>query len=274
MKFQSLKNQIVLITGASSGIGFACAVLALKNGAKVVMLSRTISTKRNQFIELGFSMDDFLLLDVDVTEFDKVQIAVNTAIDRFGRVDILISNAGLSMRALFQDTDLHVLHRLMDVNFWGTVHVVKSVLPTMLTRNTGSIIAISSIAGFKGLPARTGYSASKFAMNGFMDTLRIELLNTNIHLGVVSPGFTSSNIRKTALNNEGREQAETPLNEAKLMSAESVAFEIFETALNRKREKVLTFEGRMTFWLRGIIPSLLDRIIFNKLKREANSPLI
>lgn len=274
MKFQSLKNQIVLITGASSGIGFACAILALKNGAKVVMLSRTISTKRNQFIELGFSEDDFLLLDVDVTEFDKVQIAVNTAIDQFGRIDMLISNAGLSMRALFQDTDLKVLHRLMDVNFWGTVHVVKSVLPTMLARNAGSIIAISSIAGFKGLPARTGYSASKFAMNGFMDTLRIELLNTKIHLGVVSPGFTSSNIRKTALNNLGFAQAETPLNEAKLMPAESVAFEIFETAVNKKREKVLTWEGRMTFWLRSIIPDVLDRIIFNKLKREPNSPLI
>ncbi len=274
MKFQSLKNQIVLITGASSGIGFACAILALKNGAKVVMLSRTISTKRNQFIELGFSEDDFLLLDVDVTEYDKVQIAVNTAIDQFGRIDMLISNAGLSMRALFQDTDLKVLHRLMDVNFWGTVHVVKSVLPTMLARNAGSIIAISSIAGFKGLPARTGYSASKFAMNGFMDTLRIELLNTKIHLGVVSPGFTSSNIRKTALNNLGFAQAETPLNEAKLMPAESVAFEIFETAVNKKREKVLTWEGRMTFWLRSIIPDVLDRIIFNKLKREPNSPLI
>ncbi|MEY2899650.1 MAG: hypothetical protein RL138_1703, partial [Bacteroidota bacterium] len=115
---------------------------------------------------------------------------------------------------------------------------------------------------------------SKFAMNVFMDTLRIELLNTNIHLGVVSPGYTSSNIRKTALNNLGFAQAETPLNEAKLMPAESVAFEIFETALNKKREKVLTWEGRMTFWLRSIIPNVLDRIIFNKLKREANSPLI
>ena len=272
MNLSSLKNQVVLITGASSGIGFACAKLALKNGAKVILLSRTISSKLDDFLNLGFPAENYLLIDVDVTDFETVQAAVSKGLAHYGRIDVLISNAGLSMRALFQNTDLKVLHQLMDVNFWGTVHLVKSVLPSMLQRNAGSILAISSVAGYKGLPARTGYAASKFAINGFIDSLRIELLKTGIHVALVAPGYTNSNIRKTALNEMGIAQAETPLDENKLMTAEAVAAEIFDVVLNQKREKVLTLQGKITYWLRMLIPSQLDQLVFNKIKMEANSP--
>lgn len=272
MNLQLLKNKVILITGASSGIGFACAVLALQHEAKVILMSRTISSKRIEFLGFGIDEKNMLLLDVDVTDFNAVQLAVDKSLSHFGQIDVLISNAGISMRALFKDTDLKVLHSLMDVNFWGTVHLVKAVLPSMLKRDDGSIVAISSIAGYIGLPARTGYSASKFAIIGFMNTLRIELLNTGIHCGILSPGYTNSNIRKTALNERGIAQAETPLNENKLMSAESVAQEIFAVVLMRRRERVLSFEGKASYWLRNIIPGFLDRIIFNKIKRENNSP--
>jgi len=272
MNLHYLKNKVIVITGASSGIGFACASLALKNGAKVILISRTISSKKGYFEEQGAGEHNMLLFDVDVTDFLAVQNAMREGIKQFGTIDILISNAGISMRALFKDADIKVLHQLMDVNFWGTVHMVKSVLPIMLKNNSGSIIAISSIAGFKGLPSRTGYSASKFAINGFMDSLRIELLSTQIKVSLVAPGYTSSNIRKTALNAVGLAQAETPLDESKLMSAEAVALAVYEAVLNGAREKVLTFEGKATYWFRCLIPARLDRLIFNKLKKEPNSP--
>lgn len=272
MEFNFLKGQVVLITGASSGIGLACAELAIKNDAQVILLSRTINTKKEHFASLCSDEENLLLLEVDVTHAEAVSMAVEQGLQKFGRIDVLVSNAGISMRALFQNTELSVLHRLMDVNFWGAVHSIKAVLPDMIKRNSGSIIAISSVAGFKGLPARTGYSASKFALIGFMDALRIELLKTNIHLSVIAPGYTNSNIRRTALNARGEQQAETPLNETKLMSAETVARSIYDAVKKKESEKILSIEGKLSYLLKFIAPRLLDRIVFNKISKEVNSP--
>lgn len=272
MEFNFLKGQVVLITGASSGIGLACAEIAIKNEAKVILLSRTIYSKKEYFVSLCSNDENLLVLEVDVTNADAVSLAVEQGMKKFGRIDILIANAGISMRALFQNTDLNVLHRLMNVNFWGAVHCIKAVLPDMIKRNEGAIVTISSVAGFKGLPARTGYSASKFALIGFMDALRIELLKTNIHLSVIAPGYTNSNIRRTALNAKGEQQAETPLNEAKLMSADSVARSIYEAVSKKEAEKILSIEGKLSFLLKFFAPRFLDRIVFRKISKEINSP--
>src|ERR1019366_6162034 len=130
---------------------------------------------------------------------------INQAITTFGKIDVLVNNAGISMRALFKDVDISVLKAVMDVNFWGTVYCTKYAMPEIL-KTKGSIVGVSSIAGYKGLPGRTGYSASKFAMNGFLDALRVENLKTGVHILTACPGFTASNIRNTALNKTGTPQ--------------------------------------------------------------------
>ena len=190
----------------------------------------------------------------------------------FGRIDVLLNNAGLSMRALFSDLDLSVLKNLMDVNFWGTVYCTKYALPEIL-KSKGTIVGVSSIAGYRGLPGRTGYSASKFAMNGFMESLRTELLKTGVQVMVACPGFTTSNIRVAALAKDGVSHGETSMEEGKMMSSEEVAHRIIEGIAAKKRTLVMTGQGKLTVWLNKLLPSLADNLVFNHFTKEKN-PLI
>jgi short-subunit dehydrogenase len=141
---------------------------------------------------------------------------------KWGGVDVLINNAGVSMRALFEEADLQVIKELMDINFWGTVYCTKFALASIMA-NKGCVVGVSSIAGYRGLPARTGYSASKFAMHGFLEALRTETLHTGVNVMWVCPGFTASNIRNTARSANGTAQGESPLDEQKIMTAEECA---------------------------------------------------
>jgi short-subunit dehydrogenase len=185
---------------------------------------------------------------------------------------VLVNNAGISMRALFKDLDLVVIRNLMDVNFWGTVYCTKHALPELL-KNKGSVVGVSSIAGYKGLPGRTGYSSSKFAMNGFLEALRVENLKTGLHVMIASPGFTASNIRKVALVKDGSAQGETSMVEEKMMSAEEVAEQIAQGVENRSRTLVMTFQGKLTVFLSKWLPKMLDKLVYNHFTKEKD-PLI
>jgi short-subunit dehydrogenase len=159
----------------------------------------------------------------------------------------------------------------MDVNFWGTVYCTKHALPYLL-KSKGSVVGVSSIAGLKGLPARTGYSASKFAMNGFMETLRIENLKTGLHVLMAFPGFTASNIRNTALAADGSMQGESPRDEGKMMSAEEVAAHIYKAVVKRKNKIVLTTQGKLTVLLNKFFPNWMDKQVYNHMAKEPDSP--
>ena len=159
----------------------------------------------------------------------------------------------------------------MDINFWGTVYCTKFALPHLI-KNKGSIIGISSVAGKKGLPGRTGYSASKFAMEGFLESLRTENLNNNLHVLVACPGFTASNIRNTALNAEGKEQGDSPRDETSMMSAAEVANEIYVAVIKRKRDLLLTANGRLIVWLNKFFSSTMDKVVFKHMQKEEGSP--
>lgn len=261
-----MKDKVVIITGGSSGIGLACAREFSRQGAHVVISGRD-GEKLKDAAEPGM-----LVVPGDVSKEEDCKTLIEATLRQFGRIDILINNAGISMRSVFNDTQLDVLRKLMDINFWGTVYCTKYALPELL-RNKGSIVGISSIAGKMGLPARTGYSASKFAMEGFLETIRTEHLEDGLHVLVVCPGFTASNIRNTALSSDGRPQGESPRDEHKMMSAEEVALEIRKAVQGRKRDLVLTAEGKMAVLVRKFLPAFVDRQIFNKMKREKNSPL-
>jgi dehydrogenase/reductase SDR family member 7B len=211
-------------------------------------------------------------LSLDVTQKADCDRFVAAAVEKFGRVDVLINNAGISMRALFQDLDVEVIERLMQVNFFGTVYCTKAAVD-QIVKNKGSIVGVSSIAGYRGLPGRTGYSASKFAMHGFLESLRTELLKKDVHVLLACPGFTESNIRKVALKADGTSQAETPLNEDKLMSSEAVAGYIYKAVVRRKRTITLTSQGKLTVFLNKWLPKFMDKMVFNHFAKEPDSPL-
>jgi dehydrogenase/reductase SDR family member 7B len=207
-----------------------------------------------------------------VTQQADCEAFVAEAMRKFGRIDVLINNAGISMRALFEDLDVAVIERLMQVNFFGTVYCTRAALQQII-QNQGSIVGVSSIAGYRGLPGRTGYSASKFAMHGFLESLRTELLKKNVHVLLACPGFTESNIRKVALKADGSTQSETPLNEDKLMSADTVADYIYKAVVGRKRSLTLTTQGKLTVFLNKWFPKFMDKMVYNHFAKEPDSPL-
>ncbi len=160
----------------------------------------------------------------------------------------------------------------MDVIFWGTVYCTKFSLPYLL-KNKGSVVGVSSIAGYVGLPARTGYSSSKFAMHGFLEALRVENMKTGLHVLIAAPGFTASNVRKSALTAKGDHQGDTPRHEEKMMSAEEVAVYLAKAIIKRKPTLVLTFlEGKFTVFLKKFAPSLLRKLTYNHMAKEPDSP--
>ena len=173
-------------------------------------------------------------------------------IKRFGYIDILINNAGISMRALFTDLDLRDFEKVMKINFYGTVYATKHALKYILNQK-GSVVGVSSIAGHKGLPARTAYSSSKFAMTGFLEALRIENFKKGLHVLIASPGFTSSNIRKNAINSMGISQQESPRNEKVMMSPDEVAKRIVVAVEKRQNSIVLTFQGKLLVFLNKLL---------------------
>ena len=265
------KNKVVIITGASSGIGKACAEEFAKRGASLVLAARQYVTlcEITADLEKRFGVKA-IAVQADVSKEEDCDHLVKQALVTFGKIDILINNAGLSMRALFDELELDVLKNLMDVNFWGTVYCTKYALPEIL-KTKGSIVGVSSIAGYRGLPGRTGYSASKFAMNGFMESLRTELLKTGVHVMVACPGFTASNIRVAALSKDGAAHGETSMEEGKMMSAEEVAVEMVNGILARKRTLVMTGQGKLTVWLNKLLPGLADKLVFNHFTKEKNA---
>lgn len=266
-----MKDKVVIITGASSGIGLACAWEFAKKGYCVVLAARSanlIDRAAGEMKERGL---EAFPVKTDVSEEKDCKNLIDSTVKKYGRIDVLINNAGISMRALFNDADLLVLKKVMDINFWGTVYCTKYALPYLLDSG-GSVTGVSSIAGYHGLPGRTGYSASKFAIHGFLEALRIETLYRGLHVLIAAPGFTSSNIRKTALAADGTVQGESPRAEERMMPAREVAKHIYRSIVKRKRSLILTRQGKTTVMLKKIAPGLLDRMVYKHLAEEPDSP--
>ena len=270
--FWRMKDKVVVITGGSSGIGRALAFEFGSRGSKIVITGRNhdaVSATCSELIARGIAAHAIV---ADVTQPDDNKMMAEETIRIFGQIDVLINNAGVSMRAMFEDVDLDVITTVMNINFYGAVYATKYCLPYIM-QSKGSVIGISSIAGFRGLPARTGYSASKFALNGFLEALRTELLNSGVHVLTACPGFTASNIRKRSLMQDGSSQGESPRVEEKMMSAEECARHIYRATVKRKRTLVLTFQGKLVVFLNKWLGSFTDRMVYNVMKKEARSPL-
>lgn len=267
-----MKEKVVIITGGTSGIGRALAEEFGRHGSSVVITGRSeeaVMACAEALTQKGIRA---LGVRADVTQIQDNVRMVEETLNAFGRIDILINNAGISMRALFRDVDTEVIRKVMEINFFGAVDATKVCLPEII-RNKGSIVGISSVAGFRGLPARSGYSASKFALNGFLEVLRTELLHTGVHVLTACPGFTASNIRNRALVEDGSIQGESPRQEEQMMSAEECAAHIYRATVRRKRTVILTLQGKLAVWINKWWPSLADTLVYNAMKKEAGSPL-
>lgn len=260
-------NKVVVITGGSEGIGRALVEQFLQLGAQVATCSR--NHDKLYALQLKYSRMPLHTLTCDVSGEADCRRFIESTLQTFGKIDILINNAGISMRALFEDADVQVLQQLMEVNFWGAVYCTKYALES-IQQNRGAIVGISSIAGYRGLPGRSGYSASKYALQGWLEALRTELLHTGTHVMWVCPGFTSSNIRNVALDKSGNPQGESPLEEKALMSAEACATRIIRAIRKRKRTEVMTFDGIRAVWLNRIFPGLADKLVYRFFYKNGN----
>ncbi|MEO6719062.1 MAG: SDR family oxidoreductase [Ferruginibacter sp.] len=252
------KNKVVAITGGSEGIGKALVDALIPLGAKIATCGRNQDKLYN--LQVQYSNQLLHTIVADVSRYDDCRNFISSTLETFGGIDILINNAGISMRSLVADADVEVMRKVMDINFFGTVYCTKLALSSILERK-GDIVGVSSIAGYRGLPGRSGYSASKFAINGWLEALRTELLGTGVNVMWVSPGFTRSNIRNVALDSTGKAQGESPLNERSLMSSQECAAHIIRAIEKRRRTLVLSFSGKQTVFLNKFFPSLTDRIV-------------
>lgn len=253
-----IQGKVVVITGGSDGIGKALVELYLHKGAKVATCARNY--QKLYQLQSAHTGKPLFIHATDVSKEIDCRGFINAVIKEFGTIDILINNAGVSMRALVQDVDLDTIRRVMDINFWGTVYCTKFALDHIV-KNKGTIVGVSSIAGYRGLPGRSGYSASKYAVNGWLEALRTELLESGTNVMWVCPGFTSSNIRNAALNSKGESQGESPMDEGAMMSSEECADHIATAIEKRKRTLVLTFTGKRAVFMNKFFPSLADKLV-------------
>lgn len=252
------QNKVVAITGGSDGIGLALAELLLARGARVATCARNQSKLYD--LQVRHPGAPLHCIVADVSKENDCRLFIESTIKEFGGIDILINNAGISMRALFKDVDTDVIRKLMDVNFFGAVYCTKLALPSIIQRK-GTIVGISSIAGYRGLPGRSGYSASKFALTGWLEAIKTELVADGVHVMWVSPGFTRSNIRNTALDATAREQGESPLEEKDLMSPQECAEHILKAIRQKKRTLVLTRSGHQAVFMNKFFPAWTDKLI-------------
>lgn len=252
------KDKVVVITGGTEGIGKALIDALIPLGAKI----STCGRNHDKLYNLQFQYANVMLHaeTCDVSNEQDCKKFIESTLKTFGGIDILINNAGISMRALVQDADVEVIRKVMAVNFYGAVYCTKFALPSIIERK-GSIVGVSSIAGYRGLPGRSAYSASKFALQGWLEALRTELFDTGVNVMWVCPGFTTSNIRNAALNKEGQPQGESLMDETKMMPAAECAKYIIQAIEKRKRTLVLTFTGKRTVLLNRFFPSWTDKMV-------------
>ena len=265
----SLRGKTIVLTGASAGIGEELAISLAARGCNLVLAARSedaLATVKRRCETAGGRA---IVVATDVTDANACKMLMERAIDEFRGIDVLVNNAGISMWARFEEiTDLTVFERIMKVNYLGAVYCTYYALPH-LRENRGLLVAISSLTGKTGVPTRSGYAASKHAMQGFFDTLRIELLGSGVDVLVVSPGFVATDIRARALGPDGRSLTESPRHEDRsTMSVEECVGLIIEAIEKRKREVVMTARAKLGMWLKLVAPRVVDGIAARAVKEK------
>jgi NAD(P)-dependent dehydrogenase (short-subunit alcohol dehydrogenase family) len=255
------KDKSVWITGGSSGIGEALALQFAAQGAKITLSSRReeeLNRVRDLCISQGLDADDILVLPLDVTDHESMPAAVASVINAFGRIDMLINNAGISQRSLCVNTDMSVYRQILEVDVLGQIALTKSVLPLMLEQRSGHIVITSSVAGKIGAPQRTGYCAAKHAVMGFFDALRAEVSRHGMQVTTITPGFIQTNISVAALKGDGSEFGTVDDDIAGGMDVTRCA-EVIMDGFRKGTPEITVGEGMemKALWLKRFFPKLL-----------------
>lgn len=266
----SFQGQSIVITGASAGIGEELAVALATRGANLTLAARDRTALEQVAARVRGAGSRALVVPTDVSDPEQCRVLVERAVAEFGKLDALVNNAGISMWARFDEiTDLAVFERIMKVNYLGAVYCTHHALPH-LRASRGLLVAVSSLTGKTGVPTRTAYAGSKHAMQGFFDSLRIELLGTGVDVLVVSPGFVRTDIRARALGPDGKPRGESPREESddKTMSVEECVDIIVRAMERREREVVMTTTAKVGMFLRLVAPGLVDRIALRAVREK------
>ncbi len=257
----SLRDKIVLITGGSSGIGQATALRLARHGARLAVAARNAAALADVVKGIRDTGSDGLAVATDVTDSEQVRHAVEETVARFGGLDVLICSAGLSMRAYFENSNLAAMERVMRVNFFGALYATHFALPYVRQRR-GSLVAISSLTGRRGVPSYAVYGASKFAVQGLYDALRIELRRLGVHVGVVSPGFVDTPLRQHVLGPNGQPWTEPPPPPFRVFPVERCVDRIIGLLKRRRRQAMLPIYAAPLLAMDHLIgPWLGDRIL-------------
>jgi short-subunit dehydrogenase len=255
-----MKDKVVIITGASKGIGAELARQLAAKGALLALAARdraALDRVASECVARGARAEAIV---ADVALEEDCRRLVERTIAAFGRIDALVNNAGATMWARFEDIgDMSILARIMQVNYMGAVYCTHYALPHLKAAK-GRLAGISSLAGRTGVPTRTGYSASKHAMAGFFDSLRIELADSGVSVTMIYPGFVSTGIRENATGPDGKPIQVSPVKEGEVMTVEECARVTLEAIESRRREVVMTVRGKMGMFLKLLAPGLVDRI--------------
>lgn len=257
----TFQNKTIVLTGASAGIGKGLAIALARQGSNLVLAARNQAALEETAALCAKQGGQAIAVPTDVTQPQACQQLVEDAIVSFGQIDYLINNAGVTMLNRFdQVSDLSVFEQVMQVNYLGAVYCTYYALPH-LKRSQGLLVAISSLCGKTAVPTRTGYVASKHAMQGFFDTLRIELRGSGADVLVVSPGFVATGIRERALAGNEQLLRQSPRDENQdMMSVDACVRQIVGAMERRKRDHIMTLKGKAIPWAKLIAPGLVDRL--------------
>lgn len=258
------KNKIVWITGASSGIGEAFAKAFFKEGAKLILSSRRKDTLIEVQNYLGADNSNCYILPLDLSDPDSLSKKAEEALAAFGRIDVLVNNGGISQRSLFAESDMNTIRRLMEVNFFGSAELTRAVLPSMMAQKSGHIIVTSSVAGKFGTKFRSGYAASKHALQGLFDCIRQEMYEYNVAVTMVCPGPIKTNITQNSLTADGSDFGKMGDLHKTAMDADEMVSRIWGKIKNQKEEIYISSpKERLALLVKRISPRLLNIILMN-----------
>ncbi|MCK6509927.1 SDR family oxidoreductase [Myxococcota bacterium] len=256
-----LREKVVWITGASSGIGEALALAYAEVGARLILSARRGEVLEEVKRRCGRSEQDVMILPLDLEKAEEMPSKVEQALGRFGQVDLLINNGGISQRALIKDTSLAVDRRIMEINYFGTIALTKALLPSMIARRCGHIAMVTSLVGKFGTPLRSSYAASKHALHGFCDALRAETWQDGIAVTVICPGYIKTAVSVNALVGDGSSQGTMDQAQANGMPAEVCAQKILRALAKKKEEVYIGGREVMGVYLKRFVPALFSRIL-------------
>jgi short-subunit dehydrogenase len=260
MKNNYFKEKVIIITGASSGIGKELAIQLSEKNAKLILAARKLEKLEKVKKICRSNESDILIVKTDVSKKEDCKNLIEKTIEKFGKIDILINNAGITIWAKFAEIkDLLIFEKIININYLGSVYCTYYALP-YLKQTKGQIIGISSLTGKNGVPTRTAYAASKHAMAGFFDSLRIELYDEGIDITMIYPGFVKTDIRKNGFGKGGKILGESHIDEKGVMSVEKCGNIIIKAIKKRKREIIMTPKGKIGIFLKPFFPKLIDKI--------------